>query len=583
MNGLVLVRLVLLGLSYWGYYRALCVWTRMERTFMPLFVLSVQAVMIFLAGLAGLMLPAAYALYYGGIAALALSFAPCLSGGKKADYPAGIWLLMGLTAYAVFLLYGKRLTYNDDFSHWGLVVRIMLEGNTLAFGADALVQFSSYPPGTACLLYYVCRMVTGAAACEWAMLTVQAVLVMSCAAPLAALVKKPMWCGLAAALMAAWFAAGTGIRLYELMVDNVMPMIAIGCMALIALRGQEPGGRGWEAALLPPLALLTLTKNSAFVFVIFVYLAYAALRRPHGLAAWLRTLPLLLPLCMLLLWRAYAAKVEPGMLKSMHAMSQEYFTRILADKSMLDVLDTIHLMKEKTLQELYVAFLGAAGLAVAGVMKMARIRLDAHARLLPWLNLLFYGVYQFGLLCMYIMSMHVVEASLLLQYERYENSIRLLMTGVLLIYALCAASAIRAQRPKAAAAACAGVLALCVGCAAVGKPDVQALWPQDQSDSLRARMENLLEGYPRGEENRYLLAISSPDFRADAHYCARYLLDTPHVRTANVYEGIYDEAWYETIWREYDYLIILDPYPAVETFVQAHFPEQAQQRVIALR
>ena len=42
------VRLAVLLVSYWGYYRALCVWTRMERTFIPMFVLSAQAVLIFL-------------------------------------------------------------------------------------------------------------------------------------------------------------------------------------------------------------------------------------------------------------------------------------------------------------------------------------------------------------------------------------------------------------------------------------------------------------------------------------------------------------------------------------------------------
>ena len=28
----------------------------------------------------------------------------------------------------------------------------------------------------------------------------------------------------------------------------------------------------------------------------------------------------------------------------------------------------------------------------------------------------------------------------------------------------------------------------------------------------------------------------------------RYLLKNPNVRTANVYEGVYDEAWYESVW-----------------------------------
>ena len=83
----------------------------MERTFIPLFVLSLQAVLIFLAGLAGWMYPMACLLYGGGVAALALSFVPRLSGGRRADYPAGLWLLMALVVYAVFLLHGCVLTY----------------------------------------------------------------------------------------------------------------------------------------------------------------------------------------------------------------------------------------------------------------------------------------------------------------------------------------------------------------------------------------------------------------------------------------------------------------------------------------
>ena len=254
----VYARLALLLLSYWGYYRALCVWTRMERTFIPLFVLSLQAVLIFLAGLAGWMYPMACLLYGGGVAALALSFVPRLNGGRRADYPAGLWLLMALVVYAVFLLHGCVLTYNDDFSHWGLIVRTMLVEDGFPAAGDPLITFTSYPPGTACLIYYVCRMVTGQAACEWGMLMAQAALLLSCVAPIAALGGKRPWRALVAALTAAWFAVGTGVSLYELMVDNVMPMMAVACIALIALHGQEEGGRFWEAALLAPLGLMVL-------------------------------------------------------------------------------------------------------------------------------------------------------------------------------------------------------------------------------------------------------------------------------------------------------------------------------------
>ena len=122
----------------------------------------------------------------------------------------------------------------------------MLAGDGFPAAGDPLITFTSYPPGTACLIYYVCRMVTGQAACEWGMLMAQAALLLSCVAPIAALGGKRPWCALAAALTAAWFAVGTGREPVRADGDNVMPMMAVACIALIALRGQEAGGRFWE-------------------------------------------------------------------------------------------------------------------------------------------------------------------------------------------------------------------------------------------------------------------------------------------------------------------------------------------------
>lgn len=147
------------------------------------------------------------------------------------------------------------------FRTGGLIVRTMLVEDGFPAAGDPLITFTSYPPGTACLIYYVCRMVTGQASCEWGMLMAQAALLLSCVAPIAALGGKRPWRGLVAALTAAWFAVGTGVSLYELMVDNVMPMMAVACIALIAWHGQEEGGRFWEAALLAPLGLMVLVKK----------------------------------------------------------------------------------------------------------------------------------------------------------------------------------------------------------------------------------------------------------------------------------------------------------------------------------
>ena len=577
MQMMTYVRLAILLLSYWGYYRLLCRLTKLERAFIPLFVLSAQSVLIFAGGLLGALLPMAYLIYGGGVAALAASF---FLGRYEARYPAGLWLLMGLTAYAAFLLYRKVFLYNDDFSHWALIVRVMLQNGAFPTAADTLITFPSYPPGTACLVYYVCRMVTGAETCEWGMMMAQAALVFSCVAPLMTVLKRPLWCTLPVALGIAWLALSYDIKLYELMVDSVMPLMALGCSALIAGRDKEDGF--WEWALVPPLCLLTLTKNSALIFVVFVWLVYLAWLRPRKAAMWLRSLILLAPMAVLLLWRVHVTQTIPNAFRTLHSMSGAWFKRILSDKTMMDVLDTISLMKRRTLGETFVGFLLALPLLASLVLRLLKIRLDPLTRLIPWLNVVCYGIYQFGLLCMYIISMHVTEASHLAQYDRYEGSIVLLLAGWFVIYGFGCVRALSAQRPKLASAAPAFMLCAMLGAILVGKPAVSDLVPADQSGTLRVRLEAMLEDCPRGEEYRYLQAISSEDFRADSHYCARYLLWSTNVTTANVFEGVYTEEWYEDVWRDYDYLIMLDHYPAVDAFVQSRFPEQAGEAIVSL-
>lgn len=573
------LRLALLLLSYWGYYRLVCRLTRMERTFIPLFVLSTQGLMIFLAGLIDLIEPMAYVLCAGGVAALGLSF--WLKSKQMVSYPAGLWLLAALMLYAAWLLRDKLFLYNDDFSHWALIVRVMLQNGAFPTAADKLISFTSYPPGTACLIYYVCRIVSGTALCEWGMMMAQAALVLSSLAPLMSLCKKPLWCALPVMLIAAWFAIGYDIKLYELMVDSVMPLMAVACVALIALHTPKDGF--WEWALMPPLALLTLVKNSALIFVVFVWLAYIAWLRPRKVLPWLRSLVVLAPIAVLLIWRARVTQVIPNALRSLHAMSGAHFKRILADKTMLDVLDTIHLMKERTLREFFVFFLCGVPLLISLVLRLCKVKTDPLTRLLPWLNVLCYGIYQFSLLCMYILSMHVTETAHLAQYTRYEGSVVLLLLGQFIIFGFGALRAVREQRPKAAGAAAAVMLCAMIGAVCVGKPPVSALTPMDQSRTLRVRLETLLQDVPRGEELHYLQANVLPDRSADSHFCARYLLWNPNVRTANEVEGTYTLEWYEETWQDCDYLIIQDHYPAVDAFVDKYFPEQAGQAIIDLK
>lgn len=564
-------RLAALLVSYGGYYRFLRLRSALPASFIPLFVCCAQGVVVFLAGLVGMMLPAAYVLCAAGWALGAASFVGARAPKGRSAAP---WVLAALMGYALVLLYGKVLTYNDDFSHWGLIARVLLANDRLPTEADALLSFTSYPPGTACFLYYVCRVV--GSSCEWGMMMAQAALLLS--AVVALLPERGLWYALPCTLVTAWFAIGYDVQLTQLMVDSLMPMMAAACVALVARMSLQE--KAWEWMLAPVLGLLVLVKNSALIFAAFVWIAWIAAQRPKKLVQWLRGALLLAPAALLLLWRAYASANIPGALNSMHSMSFSYIKRILSNKTMLDVLDTAHLFKERLMGEGFAFFLCFAPLTAMALLRLCGVRLDRLTRSLPWLQILWFGLYEFGLLCTYVFSMHVVEASLLLQYDRYQGSMTLYMLGVLMVFGF---GCVRALAGRAARAVACGALAMAAACVALGRPPLEALAPADQSGELRVRLEAMLEDCPRGENLRYLQAIDSPDLRADSHYCARYLLWNGNVTTANVHEGVYTLEWYESVYQDYDYLIVQDAYPAVEAFVAAHYPQQAGQAVIRLR
>lgn len=579
----IAVRLIGLLLSYWGYYRLLVRKSPVPAATVPVFVLSCQILLIFAGGLLGCMYPVAVTLYAGGLVCGGLSFLP---GGRKAEYPLALWLLAGLMALAAVLVYKTVFTYNDDFSHWALLARLYLQKDAFATSADALITFPSYPPATACLIYYVCRMVTGHAACEWGMMMAQAALLFSCVIPLLSGRKNALWYALPAALVLAWFALGFNIRLQELMVDSVIPMLAFACIALIA-HFRDQGRTVWEWMLMPMIAVLVLVKNSAIFFVVFIALAYLAAMRPRTFAAWMRSLLVIVPAAVYLLWRSHASAVSPNMEKTLHSMSGAWFKRVLSDKTMLDVLDTLSLYKRKLLQEYFGFFLCGLPMAAMALLRICGVRLDRFTRMIPWLQIAFFTLYHFGMICMYVLSMHITEASHLAQYTRYAGSILLLMTGMLMLFAFGCVQACegkpRMQRALGAAAAAMALL-----CIPAGRPPLEALRRPDQSGTIRAELEEALASCPRGENLSYLLAVEDDNYDATHHYCTRYLLQSASLRTANVcesYEGktVYSLEWFESVKDQYDYLIVEDHYPEVDAFIAANYPDQAGQAVIRMR
>lgn len=105
---------------------------------------------------------------------------------KKLLTPGMVALFIGLTA--VFVYVYKRVFDNwDCFSHWGLVVKLMLTNNCLLNMDCGLLLHYSYPMGTSAFIYYFCRIIN---ASEWTMMLGHAMISLCAIIPVFSLIEK---------------------------------------------------------------------------------------------------------------------------------------------------------------------------------------------------------------------------------------------------------------------------------------------------------------------------------------------------------------------------------------------------------
>lgn len=71
-----------------------------------------------------------------------------------------LFLLIGTIILLIYLP-GKRFAAFDDFSHWGLMARHLIETQALPTEANPLITFTSYPPGTALWICFVATLTGG--------------------------------------------------------------------------------------------------------------------------------------------------------------------------------------------------------------------------------------------------------------------------------------------------------------------------------------------------------------------------------------------------------------------------------------
>lgn len=177
------------------------------------------------------------------------------------------WMIgLGITTGQV--LWNSPLVHYDNFSHWAVMVKFMTFTGHLPGAADKLISFTSYPPATA---LFITQFVHWVGFSDGSMLLAQFILIWGAAYSIFAALRdrsRALPSFILCFTLAISFVFNVAIRLNNLLVDYVLPIITIAALVGIFIYRERPILLGTHVSIF--IATLLLVKNSATFYVVMI-------------------------------------------------------------------------------------------------------------------------------------------------------------------------------------------------------------------------------------------------------------------------------------------------------------------------
>ncbi|AVW10119.1 hypothetical protein [Lactiplantibacillus paraplantarum] len=342
------------------------------------------------------------------------------------------WMI-GLGIATGQTLWHSPLVHYDNFSHWAVMVKFMVFTGRLPGTSDHLISFTSYPPATA---LFITQFVHWIGFSDGAMLVAQFILIWGAAYAIFAGLRDRSRALTSFALcftLAISFVFNVAIRLNNLLVDYVLPIITIAALVGIFVYRQRPILLCSHVAIF--IAALLLVKNSATFFVIMIggYFLYTLITNHHWQWRRLLTVPVQFAVTLgtgVLPFIWWEWHVKHIFTVSKHQISTQAYAKQLHGESQQALIKIGHKFLTQIFSLNSLSTKGILLINVVLILTWLFIRLRQHQRnnllgmalLLDLIFIVYYG----SLFGMYILSMPYAEAILLDGFERYMASIVIL-------------------------------------------------------------------------------------------------------------------------------------------------------------
>ena len=543
---------------------------RINGFFLPSLTVAAQTVVLFFGGLLNVLPETVLALYLFGFLGLThrLRKTGNLSFLQKYRQPGYAVFLVVLLLAAIYV-HGKVLVHYDNFTHWGQVVRTMLDRNRFPNFEDTLVEFQEYPLGSSVYLYFFARCVgTG----EPVLMMAQIYMLAAAVLPLLALAGDRQWAAAAVVVPFFYIVFVYNIFLTDLLVDTLLPVVGI-CGLLFALLHCKKGcGKLelWCAALY--MTQVIQIKNSGILFAILI--ALPIIRCVWQSRAFSQGIPsLVFPFFSLLLWQRHCRIVFSSAEVTLHAMTMANYRVGAAERTAEELLAICKAFLKFSITWKD-AWLTAAFCAVVGCLILVFGK-ETRKRLMPLLlfSLGLYVVYQLGLLVMYLFSMPVGESLRLASAKRYTKTILIAILYLNMISAVQLISGLRGKEAKrAAAAGCVCFSLAAFVCLSAGS--VKLTTGQTGDPARRIWMEQARKDYNVPDRESYCVLLGTQD-NGYMGYMTKYMFQSSYVGVLTAEELSEEKKIIQ------DYIFVYDSEdPAISEWVRIHYPEQAGNRVI---
>lgn len=432
---------VLLIFSFIGYMQFVRKALSIRWEFIPVFVFSSIACIVFLSGLVGQLYVGSLILLLVGLLLYGRMVFLGMRRGASFRISFSLFQFSFLAGTFIFLLvlFQNQLTHYDNFSHWAIVLKQMLSTDAFPTPDSNLIDFKNYPLGTSSFIYYVCRFMGHD---QSVMLLAQGLLIFSCFYAMFGIVSEKkrflLYAFLGLGLSTLSFFNLT-IRITNLLVDFLLPIYALAILAVIYQYRHDI--KRACIIMLPLAGVLTVIKSTGIIFAAIglIFLVYTWLKHRQK-SSWKDALPVVGTICGTLIpyfgWSWRMATVFQGVdnkfdvatsgIQSGKTAEQMHEILWLFLKSSTDITT------RPVIGIVIFQFVAIAASIFAYVVLKKKWNLWKALIALDVVLLLYYA----GILALYLFSMPLDEAVRLAGFERYASSIVVLFAGSLV---LCAA------------------------------------------------------------------------------------------------------------------------------------------------